>query len=109
MGVKETLIQLAEKMNHQPDGINGINTTYQFDLNGTEDGLYQVVIRDGHVKFYDGAIEEPNCSLQLSDQNLLKLIAGDLNPTMAYMTGKLKIKGELSLALKLQSILKKYE
>lgn len=109
MTVKETLVQLAEKMNNHPDGIKGVNTVYQFDLSGDEEGVYQVVLRDDQVQLYDEVKEDPNCTLQLSDKNLLKLIAGNLNPTVAYMSGKLKIKGELGLALKLQSILKKYE
>ncbi|AVF25600.1 Putative sterol carrier protein [Paenibacillus larvae subsp. larvae] len=39
---------------------------------------------------------------------LLKLIEGTLNPTTAYMFGKLKIKGDLSLAMKLQGVLQRY-
>lgn len=109
MTVKETLEQLAKKMNEDSFGIQGVNTAYQFDLSGDEEGTYQVIIRDETVAVYEEVKEEPNCTLKLSDQNLLKLIAGNLNPTVAYMSGKLKIKGELGLALKLQSILKKYE
>ncbi len=109
MTVKETLLQLAQKMNDHSEGVQGVNVAYQFDLSGDEEGTYQVIIRNEEVQVFDEVQEDPNCTLQLSDQNLLKLIAGNLNPTMAYMSGKLKIKGELGLALKLQSILKKYE
>jgi putative sterol carrier protein len=109
MTVVETLHQLAQKMNDHSEGVRGVNTAYQFDLSGDEEGVYQVVIRDEQVQVFQEVKEEPNCTLQLSDKNLLKLIAGNLNPTVAYMSGKLKIKGELGLALKLQAILKKYE
>ncbi|WNF36774.1 SCP2 sterol-binding domain-containing protein [Bacillaceae bacterium IKA-2] len=109
MAVKNTLVELAEKMNKNPEGISGVNRGYQFDLNGDEEGSYQVIIRDDQVQIFDEEKEEPDCTLTLSAENLLKLIAGKLNPTVAYMSGKLKIKGELGLALKLQSILKKYE
>ncbi|MCT8136820.1 SCP2 sterol-binding domain-containing protein [Anaerobacillus sp. CMMVII] len=109
MTVKETLNMLAQKMNDHSEGIKGVNTAYQFDLSGEEQGTFQVIIKDEQVQVFDEVKREPNCTLQLSDQNLLKLIAGNLNPTVAYMSGKLKIKGELGLALKLQSILKKYE
>lgn len=106
--VKETLNQLAEKMNNAPEGIKGVNTTYQFELTGEEEGLYQVIIKNEQVEIMEEVKEEANCTLNLSAANLLKLIEGNMNPTVAYMSGKLKIKGELALALKLQSILKKY-
>ncbi|OIJ14122.1 hypothetical protein BKP35_07945 [Anaerobacillus arseniciselenatis] len=109
MTVKETFYQLAQKMNEDSLGIKGVNTAYQFDLSGDEEGVFQVIIRDEQVHVYEEVKEDPNCTLQLSDKSLLKLIAGNLNPTIAYMSGKLKVKGELGLALKLQSILKKYE
>ena len=40
----------------------------------------------------------------LSDQDLQKLMAGNLDPTLAYMTGKLKVEGSMGVALKLTSM-----
>ena len=44
---------------------------------------------------------DAECTLEISTQNALKMIDGDLNPMMAYMTGKLKIKGDMGVAMKL--------
>ncbi|WP_216830249.1 SCP2 sterol-binding domain-containing protein [Alkalihalobacterium elongatum] len=109
MGVKETLESLKEKMNSNPEGIQGLNTTYQFDLTGDEEGTYQIKFENGQVEYVLGENYEPKCTLALSDANFLKLVAGKLNPTMAFMGGKLKIKGEMGLALKLQNVLKTYQ
>jgi len=42
-----------------------------------------------------------DCDLQVSLDNLVKMGDGDLNPMMAVMTGKLKIKGDMSIAMKM--------
>lgn len=109
MTVKETYLTLAEKMNQNPEGINGENIVYQFDLSGKEEGTFQIKIADDKVECKEGTPFEPKCTLALSDQNFLKLLNGNLNPTMAYMSGKLKVNGQLGYALKLHSILQKYQ
>lgn len=109
MTVKETYLALAEKMNTNPEGINGENIVYQFDLSGNEEGTFQIKIENDKVQCEEGTPFVPKCTLGLSDKNFIKLVNGNLNPTMAYMTGKLKIDGQLGYAMKLQSILQKYQ
>ena len=48
---------------------------------------------------------EADCTLSTDSESLMKLKSGDLNPMMAVMTGKVKIKGDMGLAMKLQSLL----
>ncbi len=102
--MKEQFLKMVDKFNQNPASFAGFNAVYQFDLDGEKS--YQVAIVDGVAQFYDHVEKKSDCTLQLSADNLVKLIKGDLNPTMAFMTGKLKIKGDLSLAMKLQSLLK---
>ncbi|HHY21351.1 MAG TPA: SCP2 sterol-binding domain-containing protein [Bacilli bacterium] len=108
MTVIEQLSSLKEKMNANPKFITEMNSTYQFELSGNEKGIFQIVFANGEVDVVQGEHFEAKCSMTLSDKNFLKLINNQLNPTMAYMTGKLKVKGDLGLALKLQSVLKNY-
>jgi putative sterol carrier protein len=44
---------------------------------------------------------EADCTFEVSTKNALKLIDGDLNAMMAYMTGKLKIDGDMGVAMKI--------
>lgn len=46
-----------------------------------------------------------DCTVSLSEETLLSLANGSLNPMMAVMSGKVKIKGDMSVALKMQSLL----
>ncbi|WP_223700617.1 SCP2 sterol-binding domain-containing protein [Sutcliffiella deserti] len=107
MDVEIAFQQLVQKMNQEPEGIKNLNAIYQFDL--SEGKTYQFSFEKGHVDMFEGSDKAADCTLQLSDENVLKMIAGDFNTTMAYMTGKLKVKGELGQALKLQSALEKYQ
>lgn len=51
------------------------------------------------------APDEADCTIGLSVDNMLKLLDGNLSPTIAYTLGKLKIQGSMGLALKLSSLL----
>lgn len=106
MSVNTVLTTLAEKINQNPEGIAGVEAIYQLDLSG---GSYQVRFHEGKAEYAEGTPWEPICTLQMTDENFVKLVEGNLSPTSAFMMGKLKVKGELGQALKLQSILKKYE
>lgn len=48
---------------------------------------------------------EAECTISTDSESLMKMKSGDLNPMMAVMTGKVKIKGDMGLAMKLQSLL----
>lgn len=45
-----------------------------------------------------------DCTLKLSLENFEKMISGDMNPMMAFMSGKLKIDGDKGVAMKLSSL-----
>ena len=68
------------------------------------------VFDDGGIIFWDGTVNpavitnddgEAETTLRLSLVNLQKMMLGDLEPTLAYMTGKLKIEGSLGVAMKI--------
>jgi len=69
---------------------------------------------DEGVIFWDGTDSSPDVSnedkgeadttIRISADNLEKLMKGNLDPTMAYMTGKLKVDGKMGVALKLTSM-----
>ncbi|MEM8755966.1 MAG: SCP2 sterol-binding domain-containing protein [Pseudomonadota bacterium] len=65
-----------------------------------DDGV--VVINRREVTREDMPAE---CVLTLSRRNLEKLVNGQLNPMTAFLMGKVKIEGDMSVALKLQTLL----
>ncbi len=97
--VQEFFEGLAERVT--PDRIEGMNNTYAFDIEGA--GTWTVAIADGSITVTEGA-GDADCTFSASEESFAKIVAGEQNPTTAYMTGKLKIKGDMGAAMKLQKI-----
>jgi putative sterol carrier protein len=101
----QVFTSLAEKINQDPTGISHLNDVYQLEVTS---GTYQVRFADGQAEWAEGNKWEPTCSLQIKDEDLLKLVTGKLGATTAVMMGKLKVKGSIEAALRLQKVLKHY-
>lgn len=108
MSVKTELKELAQKMNGNPEHIKDEKDRV-FQVNLDESGTLQIVLKGGEVEIVDGTPHEAEVTLILSDKNFSKLLKDDLNTTVAFMTGGLKVDGKIGLALKLQEIVKKYQ
>lgn len=83
---------------------SGMSAVYQVNLSGTEPGNYYLAIKDGALETAEGTHDSPNITINMSSADFVAMTNGQLNPTMAYMSGKLKISGDMGLAMKMQSI-----
>jgi putative sterol carrier protein len=79
----------------------GMTNTYVFDIDGA--GMWTVAVDDGNVKVSEGA-GDADATISASEETFQKIAAGEQNATSAYMTGKLKIKGDMGAAMKLQKL-----
>jgi putative sterol carrier protein len=79
----------------------GVNNSYLFDIDGA--GTWKVDVRDGQVDVTEGG-GEADVTITTTEEDFQKIASGELNPTSAYMTGKLKIKGDMGAAMKLQKL-----
>lgn len=94
---------LEEKLNADPSKLAGMDCVYQFRVGERN---YHVSMRGGKVSVAEGSASSANCTVTMAEQDFLDLIAGRLNGQMAFMTGKLKVAGDMGLALKLGNFLK---
>lgn len=108
MTVRSELDALVEKMNANPVHIESEKDRV-FQINLAESGSLQIVLEAGRVSAVDGNPQEPEVTLILNEKNFSKLLKNDLNATMAFMTGSLKVEGKMGLALKLQELVKLYQ
>ena len=84
-----------------PERIAGMSNTYVFDIEGA--GTWTVAIADGAIEVTEGA-GDADTTFSATEESFEKMVAGEQNPTTAYMTGKLKIKGDMGAAMKLQKL-----
>ena len=100
---------VAEVFEMMPSRFNraaaaGIDATYQFELTGEGGGTYHVTIDSGACSVVQGPTDKASITITMQASDYLDMINGRLNPQMAFMGGKLKIKGDMSLALKMQEL-----
>ena len=69
-------------------------------------GESQIVI-DGtsEVNSVSSEDTEANCTVDVSLDDFTSMMKGDLNPMTAFMSGKMKVKGDMGVAMKLPSIM----
>jgi len=103
MSLRDVFFGLQQRLDGQE--IKGLNATFQFELEGEEEGVYHIVFIDGSGKTGEGAVATPNLTVTMNSDDFRSMLAGGLNPAAAFMGGKLKVKGDMGLAMKLQSFL----
>jgi len=97
--VSEFFEQLPSRVD--PGKTAGLNNSYVFDIEGA--GTWTVKVADGGVTVDDGDTGG-DCTISASAETFEKVVKGEQNPTAAYMSGKLKIKGDMCAAMKLQKL-----
>ncbi len=79
----------------------GMTNSYLFDIEGA--GKWTVNVDNGKVRVTEGG-EDADAVITASQETFEKIVSGEQNPTSAYMTGKLKVKGDMGAAMKLQKL-----
>lgn len=79
----------------------GMNNSYLFDIEGA--GKWKVDVNDGQVSVTEGDADA-DAVISTNEETFDKIASGEQNATSAYMTGKLKVKGDMGAAMKLQKL-----
>jgi putative sterol carrier protein len=87
-----------------PEKAVGMNAVIQFDITGEGGGQWHADLVDGALSVVEGLHAKPQLTLSASAQDYIDISTGKLNGQLAFMTGRLKAKGDLGLAMKMQSI-----
>ena len=90
-----------------PEKAGSASATIQFDLSGADAGKRYIKIADGAATSGQGEVESPNLTLIADSGDFVKIFTGGLDPTAAFMSGKLKIKGDMGLAIRMQSMFRR--
>jgi putative sterol carrier protein len=106
MTTKEIFNEMQRRMDGNPAKLTGIKAVFQFDISGADPGTYSVAIADGKAVVNEGASSAPDITITMASQDFVDMVEGRLEGVTAFMGGKLKVKGDMMLAMQLQSLLK---
>ncbi len=96
---------MPERLKAKPDVVSKIGAVYQFNISGPGGGQWTVDCTAPGGAINAGTSPAAKCTVSCTDADFLNIVNGKLNPQMAFMSGKLKIQGDMGLAMKLQQIL----
>jgi len=101
-----TIAELFEQMPSvfNPAAAAGLNKTFQWNITGDEAGVWAFKINNGQGEVIPGGVEKPDVTFTISDKDWFAITEGKLDGMNAFMTGKLKVSGDMMLAMKLQNL-----
>jgi SCP-2 sterol transfer family. len=88
----------------QPARAKGVHARYQWDLSGPQGGQWWIDVEDGKYKMGKGKIDNPSVTFVAKDRDWVAVSNHQMGGTWAYLTGRLKIRGDQGLARKLGEI-----
>jgi len=86
------------------EAAKGLDVVYQFDLTGDGGGKWSIAVKNEQCEVKSGQAISPNVTFSMAASDYVDMINGKLNGQMAFMTGKLRLTGDMGLALRLQSL-----
>ncbi len=100
---------IQEVFEHIDEGFNpakaeGVDAVFQFNLTGDNGGQYWVKVANQQAEVHEGTHDAPTMTITATAENYIALVNGDLNAMKAFMQGKVKVKGDMGLALRLQAM-----
>jgi putative sterol carrier protein len=82
-----------------------LRATYAFELSGEGGGAWTVHVADGALQVADGADPAADVTIRASADDWMAIVEGRKDPQLAFLTGKLKVSGDLQLGLRLREVI----
>ncbi len=92
-------------LNRHADRLDGIDSTFEFDISGEGGGLWGLTIRERTAAVAPGPVPDARLKVRASAADWMELVRGRLNGPLAFMTGRIKIEGDWGYAMKLGGLL----
>ncbi|MFO0692841.1 MAG: SCP2 sterol-binding domain-containing protein [Polyangiales bacterium] len=91
-----------------PDVATAVDAKFQFNVSGDGGGVFVLNFKQGTTSNFLSTepASDAQCIVNVSGEDWAAMLAGQLDPMAAFMGGKVKVDGDLSLAMKLPKIMK---
>lgn len=106
MATSEQVADIFTNMeaNFRPDKAEGVQAVIQFDLSGDNGGLYWINIDNGKCTSGAGVVENPRMTIKSTADDYYNVATGQANVMQSFMMGKIKVQGDMSLAMKMAAM-----
>lgn len=101
--VAEIFVKMASER-FVPAKAEGIDAIIQFNLSGDNGGQWWLKISNGTCESGQGQAENPKMTLKAAADDWFAVSSGKMNAMQAFMSGKIKIEGDMGMAMKLQTM-----
>ena len=98
--IKEFFKQLPLKLD--AEAAEDMDAIYQFDLSGPQGGQYVLIVREGSCQVKEGTHDDPHVTLSMAGEDCVKVLNGELSGQAAAMSGRVRISGDIGLAMQLK-------
>lgn len=102
MAGDSSVYSFVEKIS--PEKFAGMNAVIQIEITGKKEDVWHISIRDGVKEIVNSRAESPTIILTCDAEDFSKLVTGKLDIMRSFMTGKLRITGDMAAAMKLASL-----
>lgn len=89
-----------------PEKAEGVDTVVQYKFTGSDTSEWYMIIKNKTLEVQQGLHPSPNMTMTFDADAYLKISKGELDPTMAFMKGKVKVSGDMGVALKMGQFFK---
>ena len=100
--VSEVFAALAARFH--PERATGVDAVFQFEATGDDGGTWHLVVHDGTCALGRGDVASPTVTLRASGETWLRIASGAVDPQRALLMGRLKLSGDMALALRLRTL-----
>ena len=105
MTPKELFAHLPAELD--PGTAKALHATIQFNLSGDAGGRWWVKVDDGRASVGEGSAAHANVTIAMDADDYVDMMVGSLNHQIAFMSGRLQISGDMSLAMKLRTLFRR--
>lgn len=102
MTMNEIFESLPDRLN--PSAAKGMNKTLQWNITGEDTGVWAFQIDNGIGHLIPGGVEQPDITFTISDNDWAAITEGRQDAMKAFMAGKLKVDGNMMLAMKVPQL-----